>query len=176
MWYFGWCSWHFQILHKVTRLSFWVNCSVTSIFDVICCLGLRIWYFQILAIVTGFLAEGAACFEPGGSIPLNRPIQLAICSPRLEPPKLSPGIKYFVWDQIWRVELEKRRLVYQDVAPLTACLPLPLRTTPPSTLPQLVPLFWQLSRLNKIQCCNFNKIFFNFFQLQHLPKALQVYF
>ena len=53
-----------------------------------------------------------------GSIPLNRPsIQLAICSLRLEPPKLSSGIKYFVWDQIFR-RVEKRRSVYQDVAPI----------------------------------------------------------
>ena len=38
-----------------------------------------------------------------GSIPLNGPpIQLAICSRRLEPTKLPPGIKYFVWDQIFR--------------------------------------------------------------------------
>ena len=99
----------FKSCRKWPDIAFeWIAVLCYAICDGFCCLGLRIWYFQILAIVTGFLAEGAACFEPGGSIPLNRPIQLAICSPRLEPPKLSPGIKYFVWDQIfWRAGEEE---------------------------------------------------------------------
>ena len=99
----------FKSCRKWPDIAFeWIAVLCYAICDGFCCLGLRIWYFQILAIVTGFLAEGAACSEPGGSIPLNRPIQLAICSPRLEPPKLSPGIKYFVWDQIfWRAGEEE---------------------------------------------------------------------
>ena len=77
----------FNSCRKWPDIAFeWIAVLCYAICDGFCCLGLRIWHFQILAIVTGFLAEGAACSEPGGSIPLNRPIQLAICSPRLEPP------------------------------------------------------------------------------------------
>ena len=72
-----------------------------------------------------------------GSIPLNGPpIQLAICSRRLEPTKLPPGIKYFVWDQIFRgvgEEVAGVLLLNRTWLPLIPCLPLTLTKTKTKT-------------------------------------------